>query len=148
MAVTLAGEEKEPIHGVLSFVDNTVDRDNRTIHLRATFANQDRRLWPGQYVKVLLTIAQEPDSILVPSQAIQTGQSGRFVYVVKADQTVELRPIALKRDVDNESVVEGVKAGDKVVGLIPGSGYFTKIFSKVVGPSGHVYMIWPNEYAR
>ncbi len=126
VAVTLAGEEKEPIHGVLSFIDNTVDRDNRTIHLRATFANQDRRLWPGQYVKVLLTIAQEPDSILVPSQAIQTGQSGRFVYVVKADQTVELRPITLKRDVDNESVVEGVKAGEVVVTdgqlrLVPGA---------------------------
>jgi len=115
VGVTLPGEEKEPIHGALSFIDNTVDPDNRTIHLRATFANLDRRLWPGQYVKVLLTIAQEPNSMVVPSQAIQTGQSGRFVYVVKSDQTVETRPLALKREVGNESVVEGLKPGEVVV---------------------------------
>jgi multidrug efflux system membrane fusion protein len=126
VAATLAGEEKEPIYGTLSFIDNTVDPDNRTIHLRATFANQDRRLWPGQYVKVLLTVAREPDSLLVPSQAIQTGQSGRFVYVVKSDQTVELRPIVVKREVGNESVVEGLKAGEVVVTdgqlrLVPGA---------------------------
>ena len=98
VAVTLPGEDTEPVHGTLSFVDNTVDPDNRTIHLRATFANQDRRLWPGQYVKVLLTIAQEPNSILVPSQAIQTGQNNQFVYVVKSDQTVEARPITVQPD--------------------------------------------------
>ncbi len=131
VALTLPGEDNEPIHGALSFIDNTVDPDNRTIHLRATFANQDRRLWPGQYVKVLLTIAQEPDSILVPSQAIQTGQSGRFVYVVKSDQTVEARSIALKREVGNESVVEGLKPGAVVVTdgqlrLVPGAHVQTK----------------------
>jgi multidrug efflux system membrane fusion protein len=126
VAVTLPGEEQEPIHGVLSFVDNTVDSGNRTIHLRATFANQDRRLWPGQYVRVLLTIAQEPDSLLVPSPAIQTGQSGRFVYVVQSDQTVEAKPIVVKREVGNDSVVQGVQAGDTVVTdgqirLVPGA---------------------------
>ncbi len=126
VAVTLPGEEKEPIHGALSFLDNTVDPDNRTIHLRATFANQDRRLWPGQYVKVLLTIAREPNAILVPSQAHQAGQSGRYVYVVKSDQTVEARSVAVKRDVGNESVVEGVKPGEVVVTdgqvrLVPGA---------------------------
>jgi multidrug efflux system membrane fusion protein len=88
VAVTAPGAEGEPIHGALSFLDNTVDPDNRTIHLRATFANQDRRLWPGQYVKVLLTVARESNSILVPSQAVQTSQDNQFVYVVKADQTV------------------------------------------------------------
>ncbi len=126
VAVTLPGEEKEPIHGTLSFIDNTVDPDNRTIHLRATFANADRRLWPGQYVKVLLTIAQESNSLLVPSQAIQTGQTGRFVYVAKSDQTVEARAIVLKREVGNESVVEGVTPGEVVVTdgqlrLVPGA---------------------------
>jgi len=131
VAVTLSGEEDRPIHGALSFVDNTVDPDNRTIHLRATFANPDRRLWPGQYVKVLLTIAQEPDSLLVPSQAIQTGQTGRFVYVVKSDQTVEARSIAVKREVGNESVVNGVKPGEVVVTdgqirLVPGARVQTK----------------------
>jgi len=124
--VTLPGEEKDPIHGTLSFIDNTVDPDNRTIHLRATFANQDRRLWPGQYVKVLLTIAEEPNSLLVPSQAVQTSQNNQFLYVLKSDQTVEARTITAKRAVANETVVEGVKPGEVVVTdgqlrLVPGA---------------------------
>lgn len=126
VAVTLPGEDPEPVHGALSFIDNTVDPDNRTIHLRATFANQDRRLWPGQYVKVLLTIAQEPDSILVPSQAIQTGQNNQFVYVMKSDQTVEARTISTRRALGNETVVDGVKPGEVIVTdgqlrLVPGA---------------------------
>ena len=124
--VTSSGEGSEPIHGVLSFIDNTVNPDNRTLHLRATFANQDRRLWPGQYGKVTLTVAQEPNSILAPSQAIQTGQNGQFVYVVKSDQTVEARPVTVKRDIDNMSVVDGVKPGEVIVTdgqlrLVPGA---------------------------
>ncbi len=126
VAVTLSGEEGEPIHGTLSFLDNTVDPDNRTIHLRATFANPDRRLWPGQYVKVLLTVAQEPNSILVPSQALQTSQDNQFVYVVKADQTVEARTVTAKRAVEKQMVVEGVQPGETVVTdgqlrLVPGA---------------------------
>ncbi len=126
VAVTAPGEEGEPIHGALSFLDNTVDPDNRTIHLRATFANPDRRLWPGQYVKVLLTVAQESNSILVPSQAVQTSQDNQFVYVVKADQTVEARPVTVKRAVEKEMVVEGVQPGETVVTdghlrLVPGA---------------------------
>jgi multidrug efflux system membrane fusion protein len=126
VGVTLPGEENEPVHGALSFIDNTVDPDNRTIHLRATFANQDRRLWPGQYVKVLLTIAQETNSLLVPSQAIQTGQNNQFVYVLKSDQTVEARTISTRRTLDNETVVDGVKPGEVVVTdgqlrLVPGA---------------------------
>jgi multidrug efflux system membrane fusion protein len=92
-----------------------VDPDNRTIHLRATFANQDRRLWPGQYVKVLLTVARESNSILVPSQAVQTSQDNQFVYVVKADQTVEARTVTAKRTVGKETVVEGVSRAETVV---------------------------------
>ena len=111
VGVTVPGEEKEPIHGALSFIDNTVDPNNRTIHLRATFANPDRRLWPGQYVKVLLTIAQEPNSILVPSPAVQTGQNNQFVYVLKSDQTVEARTITVKRTIENETVVDRRPAG-------------------------------------
>jgi multidrug efflux system membrane fusion protein len=126
VAVTAPGEEGEPLHGALSFIDNTVDPDNRTIHLRATFANPDRRLWPGQYVKVVLTVAQEPNCILVPSQAVQTGQNGQFVYAVKADQTVEARPVTVERAVENTAVVEGVQPGERVVTdghlrLVPGA---------------------------
>jgi len=126
VAVTAPGTEGEPLHGTLSFLDNTVDPDNRTIHLRATFANPDRRLWPGQYVKVLLTVAQEPNSILVPSQALQTSQDNQFVYVVKADQTVEARTVTARRAVQKQTVVEGVQPGETVVTdghlrLVPGA---------------------------
>ncbi len=126
VAVTPPGESGEAIHGILSFIDNTVDPDNRTIHLRATFANADGRLWPGQYVNVVLTIAQEPDSIVVPSEAIQTGQNNQFVYVVKPDQSVEARPITTKRAVNSETVVEGVQPGEVIVTdgqlrLVPGA---------------------------
>ena len=126
--VTRPGENEQPIHGVLSFVDNTVEAENRTrtIHLRATFENKDQRLWPGQYVDVVLTIAYEPNSIVVPSQSIQTGQNNQFVYVVKSDQTVEARPVTVKRAMDTEAVIEGVKAGELVVTdgqlrLVPGA---------------------------
>ena len=126
VAVTVPGEENEPIHGVLSFIDNTVDPDNRTIHLRATFANPDRRLWPGQYVKVLLTITQEPNSILAPSSAVQTSQDSQFVYVVKTVQTVEARAVTARRTVGNETVLEGIQPGETVVTdgqlrLVPGA---------------------------
>jgi len=126
VAVTPSGDGGEAIHGALSFIDNTVDPDNRTIHLRATFTNTDGRLWPGQYVNVVLTIAQEPNSVVVPSQAVQTGQNNQFVYVVKSDQSVEARPITVKRAVNSETVVEGVQPDEVVVTdgqlrLVPGA---------------------------
>lgn len=118
--------DEEPIHGSLTLVDNTVDTDNRTIHLRATFANKDQSLWPGQYVGVVLTLNREPNSIVVPSQSIQTGQNNQFIYVVKPDQTVESRPVTVKRSLNNETVVEGVQVGEVVVTdgqlrLVPGA---------------------------
>jgi len=126
VAVTPPGQDDDVAHGNLSFIDNTVDPDNRTIHLRATFANKDGRLWPGQYVDVVLTIAQEPNSTVVPSQAIQTGQNNQFVYVVKSDQSVEARPITVKRAINNETAVDGVQPGEVVVTdgqlrLVPGA---------------------------
>jgi multidrug efflux system membrane fusion protein len=130
VAVTQPGEDNEPtlqVHGNLSFVDNTIDVENRTIHLRATFSNKDQRLWPGEYVDVVLTIAYDPNSIVVPSQSVQTGQNNKqFVYVVKSDQTVEARPVTVSRAMNNETVVEGVKAGEVVVTdgqlrLVPGA---------------------------
>ena len=125
------GGTEQPMHGDLSFVDNTVDVDNRTIHLRATFSNKDQYLWPGQYVDVVLTLTHEPNSIVVPSQSIQTGQGNQFVYVVKSDQTVEARPITVKRAINDETVIEGVQAGDVVVTdgqlrLVPGARIQTK----------------------
>jgi multidrug efflux system membrane fusion protein len=119
-------ENEQPIHGSLTLLDNAVDVNNRTIHLRATFPNKDHSLWPGQYVDVVLTLNREPNSIVVPSQSIQTGQNNQFVYVVKPDQIVEARPVTVKRSLNNEAVVEGVQVGEVVVTdgqlrLIPGA---------------------------
>ena len=121
-------EKLEPIHGSLTFVDNTVDdsASTRTIRLRATFSNKDRRLWPGQYVNVVLALTQEPNSLVVPSQAIQTGQNNQFVYVVKSDGAVEAKPVTIRRTINNETVVEGVQPGEMVVTdgqirLVPGA---------------------------
>jgi multidrug efflux system membrane fusion protein len=108
-------EKGEPAHGSLTFVDNAINSDTRTIRLRATFSNKDRRLWPGQYVNVTLTLTQEPNSIVIPTQAVQTGQNNQFVYVVKPDQTVEARPITVVRTMNSETVVEGVSPGETVV---------------------------------
>ena len=117
---------QEPIHGSLTFVDNAVDSNTRTIRLRATYANKNQRLWPRQFVRVTLALAEETNSIVIPSQAIQTGQNNQFVYVVKPDQTVEVRSVTVKRTLNNETVVEGIQPGDTVVTdgqlrLVPGA---------------------------
>jgi multidrug efflux system membrane fusion protein len=119
-------EKGEPARGTLSFVDNAVDSNTRTIRLRATFLNKDGRLWPVQYVNVTLTLTQEPNSLVIPTQAVQTGQNNQFVYVVKPDTTVEARPITVIRTLNSETVVEGVAPGEAVVTdgqlrLVPGA---------------------------
>jgi multidrug efflux system membrane fusion protein len=113
--------------GVLTFIDNTVDKTTGMILLKGTFANKERRLWPGQFVNVVLTLTTQPHAIIVPSQAIQTGQEGQYVFVVKPDLTVELRPVVVNRTLSNESIVEkGLQEGEKVVTdgqlqLVPGA---------------------------
>jgi multidrug efflux system membrane fusion protein len=112
---------------VITFIDNAVDSATGTIRLKGTFANHERRLWPGQFVNVVLTLTTQPNAIVIPSQAVQTGQQGPFVFVVKPDLTVESRPIAVGRTVDGETVIEkGLPAGEKVVTdgqlrLVPGA---------------------------
>src|SRR5580700_4907895 len=112
--------------GYLTFVDNNVDNTTGTIKLKGTFPNEDHRLWPGQFSTVSLRLAEEEKAIVVPSQAVQTGQSGDFIFVVKADQTVESRPVKVARQLEGESVIaSGVAPGDTVVTdgqlrLIPG----------------------------
>ena len=113
--------------GVLTFIDNTVDKITGTILLKATFANKGKWLWPGQFVNVVLTLTTQPDAIIIPSQAVQTGQEGQYVFVVKPDLTVELRPVVVNRTLNNESIIEkGLKDGEKVVTdgqlqLVPGA---------------------------
>ncbi len=117
-----------PRRGRLSFVDNLVDRTTGMIQLKGTFANQSRRLWPGQFVNVTLTLTTRPGAILVPSQAVQTSQTGQFVFAVKPDNTVESRTVTAGDTWKGLVVIEkgDLKAGETVVTdgqlrLIPGS---------------------------
>jgi multidrug efflux system membrane fusion protein len=102
--------------GDLTFWNNTVDPTTGTILLKATFPNQNEVLWPGEYVDVTLTLATEPNAIVVPTQAVQTGQSGQYVYVVKNDLTVESRPVSMNRTQGPLSIVaKGLQPGERVV---------------------------------
>jgi multidrug efflux system membrane fusion protein len=108
--------EVSPYQGFISFVDNAVDTTTGTIKLKGTFANNERRLWPGQFVNVILTLTKESNVIVVPSQTIQTGQEGQYVFVVKPDLTVESRPVVPGRTTNGETVIQkGLNADEKVV---------------------------------
>ena len=108
--------EPKPAEGVLTFIDNTVDPATGTIKLKATFTNHDRRLWPGQFADVSLTLSTDKNAVLIPSAAVQTGQNGQYVFVVKADNTAELRNVTVSRIVGSDSVItSGVRAGEQVV---------------------------------
>jgi multidrug efflux system membrane fusion protein len=112
----LSSGQKPVARGLLTFVDNTVDRTTGTIKLKGTFANPDQLLWPGQFVQVVLTLDQRPDALLIPSQAIQTGQSGQHVFVVRPDSTVEIRRVETGSTQNGETVIEkGLRAGEPVV---------------------------------
>jgi membrane fusion protein, multidrug efflux system len=102
--------------GSLSFINNAVDVTTGTIKLKATFANAASTLWPGQFVDVILTLDQKVNVVAVPSRAVQIGQSGRYVFVVKADQTVEMRNVVVGDTVGGTvEVQQGVRAGESVV---------------------------------
>jgi len=109
------GKESTPASGTLMVIDNTVDVNTGTIRLKAVFENTEARLWPGQFVNVVLTLDTQR-AILIPSEAVQVGQQGSFVYVVKADQTVEPRPVTVGQTVSSKIVVEkGLSAGETIV---------------------------------
>jgi multidrug efflux system membrane fusion protein len=113
---TPPGDAGGPIKGELTFVDNQVDSTTGTIQLKGAFPNEDRRLWPGQFVSVVLTLSQERGMVVVPTQSVQTGQEGAYVYVVKPDMTVDYRLLELGRTIDQEVVVKkGLGSGEKVV---------------------------------
>lgn len=108
--------EPKPAEGVLTFIDNTVDPATGTIKLKATFTNHDRRLWPGQFADVSMTLSTDKNAVLIPSAAVQTGQNGQYVFVVKPDNTAELRNVTVSRVVGSDSVItSGVQAGEQVV---------------------------------
>ncbi len=106
----------EPVRGNLTFINNAVDPDTGTVLLKAEFANADERLWPGQFVEVRLTLHIEPNALVIPLGAILTGQQGTYVFVVKADSTVEARGVTVGLDLGGEvTITEGLAAGDPVV---------------------------------
>jgi multidrug efflux system membrane fusion protein len=118
LSVTASFEnmEGDPPQGELTFVDNSVDPTTGTIQLKATFPNVHGRLWPGQFVQIGLELDEQTNAIVVPSQAVQVGQSGSFVFVVKADHTAEVRQVKAGITFKGETVVaSGLQAGETVV---------------------------------
>ncbi len=112
----MRNEEARPEQGVLTFVNNAVDSATGTILLKGTFPNLEKRLWPGQFVNVVLALTSLPNAVVVPSQAVQTGQQGQYAFVVKPDLTVDLRPVATGETIGGETVIEkGLQPGEKVV---------------------------------
>ena len=122
----IPSQEQNPAKGVLTFIDNAVDNTTGTIKLKGTFENPDNRLWPGQFVNVALTLTTQPNAVVVPSQAVQTGQVGQYVFVVRQDMTAEYRPVVAGDNVAGETVIQkGLVAGETLVTdgqlrLVPG----------------------------
>jgi membrane fusion protein, multidrug efflux system len=131
--------DARPAEGTLTFVDNGVDMTTDTIRLKATFPNDDHALWPGQFVRVTLRLATLPHAMVLPSQAVQTGQDGEYVFVVKQDSTVEQRAVTSGQRMDQDVVIEkGVRAGETVVTegqlrLEPGSRVTTDLSGATSG---------------
>ncbi|HYL74571.1 MAG TPA: efflux RND transporter periplasmic adaptor subunit [Bryobacteraceae bacterium] len=113
--------------GSLTFIDNTVDASTGTIKLKGTFQNADRKLWPGEFLRVTLQLTTQKNAVVVPNQAVQTGQDGPFVYVVSAEKKAEMRPVVTGTRVDQELVINrGLEPGETIVTegqlrLAPGS---------------------------
>ena len=113
--------------GRITFVDNQVDQTTGTIRIKATFPNSSRSLWPGQFVNVTIRLSMDRQALVVPSVAVQAGPEGQYVYVVKSDQTVDMRKVVVKRTAGVETILqEGLKPGETIVTdgqlrLVPGS---------------------------
>jgi multidrug efflux system membrane fusion protein len=109
-------KDAAPYEGVLSFIDNAIDPATNTVPLKATFSNDQERLWPGQFINVVITLHIDPNALVVPSEAVQSSQTGPFVFVVKPDSTVEMRPVVVSRASAEETVIaRGLAAGERVV---------------------------------
>jgi multidrug efflux system membrane fusion protein len=127
LEVTAVISPERSVVGKMNFIDNSVDNTTGTIKLKAEFTNADRILWPGQFVNVVMTLRTLRDAVVIPSEALQSGQQGQFVYVLKSDQTVEPRIVKPGQTIDNRLVIEsGLAPGETVVTdgqmrLIPGA---------------------------
>ncbi len=123
----IPNDPRPPLMGQLTFIDNLVDTATGTIKMRATFPNSDNRLWPGQFANVVMRLKLQPNATVVPSQSVQTGPAGKYLFVVKSDLTAELRQVTVGQTVQSEIVIDkGVAPGEIVVTdgqllLAPGS---------------------------
>jgi len=130
VAVSPDRESAETVRGTLAVIDNTVDAGTGTIRLKAVFSNQHSLLWPGQFVNAVLTMDTQTATV-IPAEAVQAGQQGSFVYVVKSDQTVEPRPVTVGETVAGKVIVQqGLASGETVVidgqsRLFPGAKILT-----------------------
>jgi len=116
VSVRTTGNDSQNETGTVSFLDNTVDTGTGTIKVKALFDNKSKKLWPGQFVNVTLSLKTLANAVVVPTEAVQIGQEGPYVFVIKADSTVESRPVAIGPAHENETViVEGLQSGEQVV---------------------------------
>jgi multidrug efflux system membrane fusion protein len=127
-----SGDDAAASTGQISFIDNAVDASTGAIRIKGTFPNGDRRLWPGQFVNVVVTLSTDPHAIVVPTVAVQNGPQGTYVFVATPDQKVEMRPVAVARTSGIETVIaSGLEPGETVVTdgqlrLVPGSAIRAK----------------------
>lgn len=134
--------ENEPAVGTLSFVDNQVNESTGTIMMKAIFQNDSETLWPGKFINVTIKLTTEEDALVIPARAVQTGQQGDYVFVVKPDSTVESRPVVPGARIDGEVVItKGLEPGELVVTegqlrLAPGIKVRTNESSKKISGDG------------
>lgn len=110
------GDKGAPVEGRVAFFDNAIDITSGTINVRASFTNDEQRLWPGQFVNVMVVVRTDANALVVPPAAVQIGQNGSYVFVIKDDNTAETRPVTVDRTVAGRVVISnGLAAGEKVV---------------------------------
>ena len=137
--VSFPQEGVPPEEGDLFFVDNTIDRGTGTLQIAGIFSNDRELLWPGQYVNVALVLSIRKDALVVPAAAVQVGRDGKFVFALRPDRTVEVRPVIAEMTSGSEVVIEkGLRSGDRVVTdghlrLTPGARVVIKNDRKVNG---------------
>jgi len=106
----------EQIKGVVNFFDNAIDTATGTFQVKAQFANEDRALWPGMFVNVVIRVGIDANALVVPSGAIQSGQVGTYVFVINQDKSVSVRPVTIARDNGDQAVIQkGLSAGEQIV---------------------------------
>jgi membrane fusion protein, multidrug efflux system len=132
--IAYASDDKTRLsEGKLTLIDNMIDVATGTIHLKATFANDDERLWPGEFVNARLVLSTRQNAITVPAQTVMQGPEGPYIYVIKPDETVERRNVKVAATQDGRAIIqEGLSVGDRVVV----SGQYRLTDGARIAPSG------------